>query len=971
MQINSNDTILLIDGSSFIFRAFHAIPELSSPNGHPTNATYGVVNMLKQLKKRIPTNHIACIFDAPGKNFRDEMYPAYKATRRETPEKLTPQFADIYKIVEALGIPLIMQSGIEADDIIGTLAIHAKNNNKKVLIATGDKDFAQLVDNDVTLINTMTNEVLDFEGVIKKFEVKPSQIVDYLALVGDKVDNVPGVEKCGPKTAVKWLTEYQTLENLMANSNKIAGVVGENLRKTLEWLPTAKKLVTINTNIGGFPIDEINNLVYKTPDNKTLETIYQNLGFRTWLKEITENHCSIESEAVLTNTSSNPKLKAESFDDFQTREYSINKINVAIEHKIQSNPNNSHPADVYSRELDCHSSGCRNQFTKITKNVIKINSTEQLKGIVDDIINKNNLITLLAIGDSYPTPLDIKQVLIGTADTSYIVINEVNPAPADLFAPNSTKNNKSTAEILRLLRSNTPKLFIHYKDFLQLFTITTKNLDLKINAVIGDLTLLHYIKNSKLKHVTSMIYKDVIGLDVIDLPSINTKYTKDSVWHDNTSDIVNNKLLEIIDNAPNLESILLKSLDEEEFNLYKNIELPLAAILVDIENVGVKLDVAGFKVLETELSLRLKILEDKIYQDSGVVFNINSPKQLQEVLFETLKLPTLGIKKNTNAFSTDEDTLKILEEQGITIATYLLEYRALSKLLNTYVNKLPIMVDSNHRVHTTFEQALVASGRLSSNNPNLQNIPIKSDWGKRIRQAFIAKPGTKLICADYSQIELRILAHISQDENLISAFNLGLDIHTKTACDIFHKTEDSVTKDERRYAKTINFSLLYGKTVFGLAQELNIDRVTAKSYIDAYFAKYPKIMQCLNEIKQFGHNHGYVRTVFGRRIYLPNINATNRMLREAEERLALNAPMQGTSADIIKIAMCNLHKWLEEQRLKTKIILQVHDELILEAPDDEIEVVAKNLNEIMANAVNLSVKLGVDVKIANNWDEAH
>lgn len=950
MQISHDNTILLIDGSSFIFRAFHAIPELTSPNGKPTNATYGVVNMLKQLKKRIPTIHIACVFDAPGKNFRDEMYPAYKATRKETPLALTPQFEDIYQIVRALGIPLIMQPGIEADDIIGTIAFHAKKHQKKVIIATGDKDFAQLVDDDITLINTMTNEVLDYAGVINKFDVKPTQIVDYLALVGDKVDNVPGVDKCGPKTAAKWLKEHDNLETIIANSNSIPGVVGENLRKTISWLSTAKKLVTIDTGIdlGLLNIRDINNLVYTEPDLIALENHYSELGFRTWLKEVTEKQATSPVYYKI-----NPSLC----------ENDISEINT--------------PTDLFftpiKRVLEILPPAKTAPLEKTEKATIAIKSSAELHNIINHIIAHNLQTTIIAIGNIYPTPTYIKHILLGTHTENYIILNPDNTFSRDLFAGNTEIQEEYLPEIIRLLASNAPKLFINYKETLQLLSLVTTNDNMpKVNNLHGDITLLHYIKNSKQKHITSVIYKDVLNLDVIDLPTINGKYTKDSAWRGNTEmSIFNNNLITLLNYASIIEESILKTLDGDELNIYKNIELPLASILVNIEKEGIKLDTGQFKVLETELSARLKTLEDQIYQDCGSVFNINSPKQLQEVLFTNLKLPTTGIKKNTNDYSTDEESLKTLEGQGITLATHLLEYRALGKLLNTYVNKLPLLVDKNSRLHTTFEQALVASGRLSSNNPNLQNIPIKSDWGKRIRRAFIAKPNSKFICVDYSQIELRILAHLSQDENLINAFNNNQDIHTKTACDIFHKTEAEVTRDDRRYAKTINFSLIYGKTVFGLAQELNIDRVTAKSYIDAYFAQYPKIMHCLNDLKQFGREHGYVKTALGRRIYLPNINASNRILREAEERLALNAPMQGTSADIIKIAMCNLHKWLQENNLKTKIILQVHDELILESPQSEVELVAKSLSEIMSNAVKLSVKLAVDVKIADNWDDAH
>ena len=447
------------------------------------------------------------------------------------------------------------------------------------------------------------------------------------------------------------------------------------------------------------------------------------------------------------------------------------------------------------------------------------------------------------------------------------------------------------------------------------------------------------------------------------------KPAKDSPWLNDEQANKNSNL--IVSHVIDLENKIRSELNEKELKLYLEVELPLARVLVGIESAGIMLDIPHFKQLEQELTANLSLLEDKIYAEAKCVFNINSTKQLQDILFNQLKLPVQGIKKNSNGYSTDEDTLTTLAEQGVVIAEHMLEYRTLSKLLNTYVAKLPLWVDSTNRVHTTFDQAFVASGRLSSRDPNLQNIPVKNDWGKRIRKCFIASPGNKLICADYSQIELRILAHMSGDENLISAFNNNLDIHTATASEIFHKRPEEVSKDERRYAKTINFSLLYGKTVFGLAQELKLDRATAKLYIDTYFAKYPKIKSCMDNIKDFAHQHGYVETVFGRKIYLPNINSGNRIIRDAEERLALNAPMQGTSADIIKFAMVRIEQWLLENKLRTRMVLQVHDELIFEVPMDEIDAISNHLAKLMTETVTLLVKMDVDIKIADNWDEAH
>ena len=910
-----DNTLLLIDGSSFIFRAFHAMPNLTSPDGKPTGAIYGIINMLKQMQKRFPTQNWICVFDAPGKTFRDHIHPEYKANRAETPSDLIPQFKDIYLLVDALGIPVVMQEGIEADDIIGTLAMRAKNSGYKAVIATGDKDFAQLVDDDITLVNTMTNEVLDIQGVIDKFGVTPLQIIDYLSLVGDKVDNIPGVDKCGPKTASKWLAEYQNMDNLIANQDKLTGVVGENFRKAVNWLSTAKNLVTINTSMDlnhDIP-HEIINYKLRDPKTETLIEAYTRLGFKSWLKQLTGN----ATDTISTS---------------------------------QTPHNKNRPIKAHKTTL------------------FKIANVNELDTIIYQISENKQPISLTVIPDDFTQPKNLRHVLFSQENNTYYVeITENGGDNHDLFFDTNNASDQYISILKKLFNNSNPKILPNYKDSLHYFT----NLGLTLNNVYGDLTLVHYVQDSKDKHSLSSIYKQVLDIDVVDIPNNISKLTRDSIWLNNGINKIISNLHIITENCINLEQSIVDNMSEKELNLYRNIELPLASILVDIENQGIKLDIPAFKQLEIELTNGLKALEDNIYADAKCVFNINSAKQLQDVLFNQLNLPTDGIKKNANGYSTDEDSLNILQASGVPIAKYLLEYRTLSKLLNTYVAKLPLIVDKQQKVHTTYEQAVVASGRLSSKEPNLQNIPVKHDLGRRIRSCFIADYGHMLICADYSQIELRVLAHISQDENLIQAFNNNLDIHAATASEIFHKTLSDVTKDERRYAKTINFSLLYGKTVFGLAQELGIDRVTAKVYIDTYFAKYPKIKHCLENIKLNARENGYVETVMGRRIYLPNINASNRIIRDAEERLALNAPMQGTSADIIKVAMINIAKWLDKNQLKSKVILQIHDELIIQAPESEVAKITANLENLMTSNINLSVKLAVDVKIAKNWDEAH
>ncbi|MFN8770787.1 MAG: DNA polymerase I [Neisseriaceae bacterium] len=905
-----DNTLILIDGSSFIFRAFHAMPNLTSPDKKPTGATYGIVNMLKQMLKKYNTPHWCCIFDAPGKTFRHDIYPEYKANRAETPTDLIPQFEDIYSIIKALGIPVIIEPYVEADDIIGTIAIKASSSGYKVLIATGDKDFAQLVDDKINLINTMNNELLDIDGVVSKFGVKPEQIIDFLTLVGDKVDNVPGIDKCGPKTASKWLNEYNTLNNIIENIDKFNGIVGANLRNSVGWLDTARDLITIRTNIDLSHVipTGIEHLTLKPADKESLISDYARLGFKTWLKQIQDEN-----------------IGNSLFNDMKNN----------IPHTMLVVPK---------------------------KTIVNVESNQHLQQITDILINTGNTICVHLLAEDKKSQ-NIKYIFISDNDYIYIAVNANQTiAEDDLFNDNVINYND---QLKQILLSHIPKICINYKETLNL----CKNSNIVFKNIVGDITLAHYILNSKNPHTLQHIYKDIAGIDIFEQSPNKAKDIQNTMQ--NQPYLIEN-YVKVMENSSNILHIIESRLDESELDLYRNIELPLAKVLIDIETGGVKLDITKFKILESELTSQLKILEDKIYKMSNSVFNINSSKQLQDVLFNTLKLPTIGLKKNTTGFSTDEDSLKILEASGIEIATYLLEYRGLSKLLNTYVSKLPALVDSHNKIHTTYEQAQVASGRLSSRDPNLQNIPIKSGWGRKIRQCFIADEGHVLICADYSQIELRILAHFSQDENLINAFNTNQDIHSITASEIFHKSIQDITHDERRYAKTINFSLLYGKTVFGLANELKIDRATAKLYIDTYFAKYPKILQCLEGIKDFARNNGYVSTLFGRKIYLPNINASNRIIREAEERLALNAPMQGTSADIIKIAMCKINDWLIEENLQSRMILQVHDELILHVPESEIEIIKANLSNLMTTGVNkLSVKLTVDVKVAKNWDEAH
>ncbi len=904
--------VLLIDGSSFVFRAFYAIPKLNAPDGHPTNATYGVINMLRQMQKKYSAKYWVCVFDAPGKTFRDELHPEYKATRSKTPPELVAQLNDIYTLVDVIGIPVIIKSGFEADDIIATIAVNCERMGKKVVIATGDKDFAQLVNQNIILVNTMTDQVLDIDGVYNKFGVYPYQIVDYLSLVGDKVDNIMGITKCGHKTAIKWLTEYKTIDNIIANADEIKGPAGDSLRQSLDWLKVARKLITLDTNVLLDDIDLtlLDNFICRLPDYDRLIDFYTRFGFKSWLKE----------------------AKLNRNDDL-----------LSVDNDISIPYNTS------------------TEFVATEKQHIIVNTPQELQNIINQL--DDSPIGIVCVADNYLKPQHINYLGFANSSCVYLVNNTQKCGLFDEFA----SYESFTPQLISLFESSKPKYLVNLKETLQLLT----RLGILINNVVGDLTLVHYIRNSKNQHNVSAIFSEYLGLNIDDLPSFNLKLAKNSVYN---SDRDNDKLTQlsiIAHNVIELTNYIMQELSTDELKLYQDVELPLASILVKIENNGIMLNNQLFKTLEYELMSKIKALENNIYQLSGTVFNINSPKQLQDVLFNQLKLSTTGIKKTDSGYSTNEDTLQILAHNGIMIANHLLEYRMLSKLLNTYVNKLPNLTDKNHRLHTTFEQALVASGRLSSRDPNLQNIPIKNSYGKLIRSGFISPAGYKLVCADYSQIELRILAVLSQDENLICAFNTNQDIHSITASEIFHKPISEVNSDERRYAKTINFSLIYGKTVFGLAQELGIDRAVAKLYIDTYFAKYPKVMTFLDEIKSQARNNGYVTTIFGRRVYLPNINHSNRIIRDQEERLALNAPMQGSAADIIKMAMININNWLVQEKLDTRLILQVHDELIFEVPDCEVDLIKDKIIHFMENVVTLSVKMKVEINVANNWNDAH
>ncbi|MBX9597589.1 MAG: DNA polymerase I [Burkholderiales bacterium] len=939
-----NKTILLIDGSSFIFRAFYAVKNLSAPNGMPTNAIYGIVNMLKQMQKKYTTTNWVCVFDAKGKTFRDEIYPEYKANRRETPDELKVQFPYIHELIADLGIPVIIQDGVEADDVIATIAKKYAALGYQILIATGDKDFAQIVDDKIILVNTMTNEILDHHGVIDKFGVRPDQIIDYLSLIGDSVDNVPGVHKCGPKTAQKWLTEFDSIANLIINQEKLSGVVGENFRQAIEWLPTAQKLITIDcqVNIDSYDINRLENLRLKSANWSKLAEVYRELNFRTWLKEAEAQLATITpaTASLVSNSSSIVSTTSDSIEE-DSDLFSSN-ANSDYQQNIAPAPQNKH--------------------------IAKIQTVAELQSVISMLIAEAKETAFnIYLDDNSNTSSQLCAVAIISNTTLYLIELSNTNTQELLFADDSETQQKLLI-LAKYWQSELPKICFDYKK--QLYILAQYNISL--NSVTGDLQLASYIQNSlQTNDLASIINRIIPQAQCQSYAEFLGKGAK----RINFSTLgAQEKLTFITANSQNILEVhqnILLSLSQEEQKLYLQVELPLAGLLFQLEKVGMKIDITRLKLLSQEMHDKLRKLEDSIQMQAKCVFNVNSPKQLQDILFNQLKLPTNGIKKNTSGYSTDEESLSILAAAGFSIADELLEYRYLNKLLNTYIDRLPEYADSEQLVHTSLEQTIVTSGRLSSKDPNLQNIPVRSDYGQAIRECFIVPDGCQLICADYSQIELRILAHISQDKNLIAAFNSGADIHLATASQIFHKPIEEISKDERRYAKSINFGLIYGKSVFGLAKELKIERAAAKLYIDNYFAQYPSVSAFMENIKKFAHRDGYVETIYGRKIYLANINSGNNILRQAEERLALNAPMQGSAADIIKIAMLNVNQWLAQEDLQTKMILQVHDELIFQVPNNEVEIVMANLARLMNEKTQLAVPLEVEVKAANNWGAAH
>lgn len=904
MPEQANKHLVLVDGSAFLFRAYHAVPPLSNPQGEPTNAIFGVVNMLRKLIKQHNTDYLAVVFDAPGKTFRHDLYAQYKANRPPMPDDLRVQIEPLHRLIKAMGLPLIMESGVEADDVLGTLACYAAEQGLKVVIATNDKDMAQLVNAQITLENTLSDSNMDSQGVVDKFGVKPCQIIDYLALMGDASDNIPGVPKVGSKTAAKWLENYGTLENLVDNAEHIKGKVGENLRATLADLPLFKTLTSIKCDLN--LAYSLPDLKYTVADNTELKQQLEQLGFTAWLN--------------LLNAA---------------------KPQQAITEK-PSQATKTHYETIFS-QADFNA-----WMTKLEQSALFAFDTETTS--LD--YNKAAI-----VGVSFA---------VEAGNAAYVpVAHDDTEAPKQL----------ARAEVLERLKPllENPKQHKVGQN-LKYDANVLANYGIEMQGMAHDTMLASYVFNSTAsKHNMDDLAKMYLGVETIHFEDIAGKGVKQILFSEVPIKDASPYAAEDADITLRLHQVLAKKLNREPAlaSLYREIEIPLIPVLSRIERNGVLLDSAMLEQQSLELANHIIALEQEAHTLANQVFNLGSPKQIQHILYDQLKLPILK-KTPTGQPSTAESALQELAVRGHRLPKLILDCRSMSKLKSTYTDKLPQQIDEQtQRVHTSYHQAVTATGRLSSANPNLQNIPIRNAQGRRIRQAFIAPKQHKLIAADYSQIELRIMAHLSADEGLLNAFAKGVDIHSATAAEVFAVDVDNVTVELRRSAKAINFGLIYGMSAFGLAAQLGISRTQAQSYIDLYFARYPGVKRYMDTIRELAKQQGYVETLFGRRLYLPEITSRNAARRQYAERTAINAPMQGTAADIIKIAMINVDQWLQRNNSANKMIMQVHDELVFEVAADQVDSFSVIVDEIMSSAAQISAPLVVDIGVGNNWDEAH
>jgi len=930
-------TLVLVDGSSYLYRAFHALPDLRTSRGEPTGALRGVLSMLRRIAEDEKPDYFAVVFDAPGKTFRDDWYPEYKANRQAMPDDLARQIEPLHDLVRAHGWPLIMVEGVEADDVIGTLAVAAAASGIDCVISTSDKDLAQLVRPGIKLVNTMSNETLDEAGVLAKFGVRADQVLDLLALTGDAVDNIPGVPKVGPKTAAKWLTQYGTLDGVIGSAPEVPGVVGENLRATLGWLPQGKRLLTVRTDceLALKPTD----LAPQAANSEQLKEMYERFEFKQWLKDgsgrpaggrAAENRefAQARSNEAAASTRQGEALAHGDTPDARAaradvpppvpRHYEVVTDARAFERWV---------AEIERAELVCFDTMATG-FDPMRAKLVGL-SFAITPGVA----------CYVPLAHRYPGAPD----QLPLADT----LARLAPWFADASRMKMGQNVKYDQHVLA-------NHGVHLRGVAH---------DTLLQSYVLEAHRPHDLDNLAWRHlnVKTVTYAEVVGKGAKQIDFDQVSIADACAYAGEDADIalqLHGRLYPLVSADPKLDHV------------YAAIEMPVREVLFRMERNGVMLDGALLTAQGAELGAKVMALEEQAFQLAGQPFNLGSPKQLGEILFEKMKLPTVR-KTATGQPSTDEDVLTQLAAD-YPLPKVLLEHRALSKLKSTYTDKLPQMVNPDTgRVHTTFSQATAVTGRLASTEPNLQNIPVRTAEGRRIREAFVAPPGSVIVSADYSQIELRIMAHLSSDPALLRAFRDGADIHRATAADIFGVPLADVTTDQRRYIKAVNFGLIYGMSAFGLAQQLGIERGAAAQFIEKYFQQYPGVAKYMQATRDFARANGYVETVFGRRLWLNDINAGGGPRRAAAERAAINAPMQGTAADLVKLAMIAVQEWISGEKLATKLVLQVHDELVLEVPEAELERVRGELPQRMTSVATLSVPLVVDVGAGPNWEQAH
>ena len=913
LENTAKPPLLLVDGSSYLYRAFHALPPLMTSTGMQTGAVKGVVSMIRRLIADYPDSPVAVVFDAKGKTFRHDMYKEYKANRPPMPDDLRPQIEPIHQIIKAMGLPLLMVEGVEADDVIGTLAVQATELKMDAVISTGDKDMAQLVNEHISLINTMDNSRLDEAGVEEKFGVRPDQIIDYLALMGDKSDNVPGVAGVGPKTAVKWLAAYGDVEQLIEHADEIKGKIGEKLRNQLDQIPLSRELVTIKCDVE--LEQKPNELLHTEADNETLINLFTELEFKGWVNELGAETLVLSRQSAVPESDSNTVEPVVQTDG----NYEI----IMTEEQFAPWLERLQKADLISVDTE----------------------TTSLDYMMAEIVG---LSFSVKFGEAIYIPVAHDYVGVPEQLDRDWVLAQLKPLLEDPKKAKVGQNLKYDKSVLA-------------------------NYDISLEGIVRDTMLESYMLNSTagrhdmdslaLRHLdrTTIHYEDVAGKGAKHIGFSQVPLEQAGPYAAEDADVTL-----ALDDAIWSQ---LKELDGPK-KVFETIEMPLLSVLSRIERNGALIDSNLLATQSNELGLRLIELETEAHDLAGQPFNLGSPKQLQEIFFEKLNLPI--IKKTPKGQpSTAEPVLKELAQE-FPLPKVILEYRSLAKLKSTYTDRLPEQVcPKTGRVHTSYHQAVTATGRLSSTGPNLQNIPVRTHEGRRIRQAFIAPEGYKLVAADYSQIELRIMAHLSADPGLISAFGAGLDIHKATAAEVFGVDIEQVDSDQRRSAKAINFGLMYGMSAFGLGNQLDIPRNLAQQYMDQYFERYTGVSEYMERIRETAEQQGYVETLFGRRLYLPEINSRNHMRKQAAARAAINAPMQGTAADIIKMAMIDVDQWLQKELPEVRITLQVHDELVLEIPESKLDEVIPELKKRMEGAANLDVPLIVDVGIGDNWEQAH